>query len=211
MKKLLLVLILILPITVQAQSFGAKLNAGSLGIGPEVLVKLNDNLNARVGVNFFNYNTTIETKDSSEFDFEGDLSLFNGSLLVDFHPFGNSFKLTGGLLYNSNRVETLLIPKKTYTIGGDVYTAAELGAVSADIDFNPIAPYMAVGFGNVFTGSRIGFGFDLGFIYQQPPNVKMVAGGLLAPSADQADQLQDNLSWAEWYPVLTLSLSYRIN
>jgi hypothetical protein len=211
MKKYLFIIFLMLPGILYSQSVGVKVNAGSLGIGPEVLVRVHENVNARAGINFFSFSTSIETKDSSEFDFDGDLSLFNANLLVDFHPFGNSFRLTGGLLYNSNKVETVLIPKKSYNIGGDVYTSAELGVVMADIEFKPISPYLALGFGNVFTGGRFGFGMDFGVLYQQSPKVSMSAEGLLAPSAGQADQLQDNLSWAEWYPVLTLSLTYRIN
>lgn len=196
---------------VHAQSFGAKLNFGTQGLGFEGIVQVSEPLNVRVGGNFLGASYLYETEAGDEFDLDSSLSLSTISALIDWHPYKSGFRLSAGLMYNSNRVSTSLLPKKTYTIGGDVYTPDELGTLDAEVSFGPISPYIGLGFGNVFSGSRFGFQADFGVLYHGEPRVSMSADGLLSPSASQAPQLQQNLSWATLYPVLTFSFTYRIN
>lgn len=213
MKRLILVLILVMGVSVsaQAQSFAVKANAGTTGLGFEAAYQVSAPLNVRVGANFLNLSYLYESGADDEFDFDASFNLGLITALVDWHPYRNSFRLTAGLVYNNNRLRGDLQPKKSYTIGGDVYTPGELGNLVSEFTFNPIAPYLAMGFGNMFTGSRFGVNLDIGVIYQAAPKVSMKAEGLLAPSASQAPILEENVSWATLYPVLTLSFSYRIN
>jgi hypothetical protein len=103
-----------------------------------------------------------------------------------------------------------LTPIKTYSDGNIQYTPDKLGILSADITFQKVAPYIGIGLGNVTGGDR-GFGltFDLGTFYQGGPKVSMSATKLLEPSASQSGQLEDNLKWFKFYPVLSIGLAYK--
>ncbi|AXJ01033.1 hypothetical protein CYPRO_1783 [Cyclonatronum proteinivorum] len=196
---------------IHAQSFGTKLNFGTQGIGVEGVLQVSEPINVRVGANFLGASYLYETDTDDDFDIDSSLSLSTFSALADWHAFKSSFRITAGLIYNNNTVKASLLPKQEYTIGGDVYTPEELGNLDAEVTFNPISPYIGLGFGNTFSGSRLGFQVDLGVLYHGEPSVSMTADGLLSPSASQAPQLQENLSWATLYPVFTLSFTYRIN
>ncbi|MDI6401665.1 hypothetical protein QLX67_06640 [Balneolaceae bacterium ANBcel3] len=210
MKHIFTIFLLVsLPSLLYAQSFSVKVNAGSTGFGLEAVMQVHETANVRLGGNFFSFSYLYESDD--EFDLDADLSLGMFTLLMDYHPFKSAFRLTGGLVYNNNSVNAGLIPQKSYTVGGDVYRPEELGNLDAEFSFNKVAPYVALGFGNPFSGSRFGLSTDIGLIFQGSPNVGMEAEGLLIPSAEQAPILEDNVSWANLYPVFTLSFHYRIN
>ncbi|MCC5933163.1 MAG: hypothetical protein LAT75_01725 [Candidatus Cyclonatronum sp.] len=196
---------------VNAQSFGAKLNFGTQGIGFEGIMRVYEPLNVRVGGNFLNASYLYETSASDDYDVDASLSLSTFSALLDWHPYKTSLRLSAGLVYNANAVNTSLLPKKSYTIGGDVYSPDELGNLDAEVTFSPVSPYLGIGFGNVFSGSRFGFNTDFGVLLHGKPAVSLTADGLLSPSASQAPQLEENLSWATLYPVITFSFTYRIN
>ncbi len=210
-KTLLTVLLFCIPVALHGQSFAIKANAGSMGLGLEAAVQLHDKVNVRAGGNFFGLSYLYETDADDEFDLDASLNLSMFSALVDWHPFDSGFRLTGGLVYNNNSMNAGLLPKQEYEVGGDVYGPDELGTLDAEFTFNAFAPYLALGFGNAFTGSSFGMNMDIGWIFQGSPNVAMKADGLLKPSAEQAPQLQENMSWWTGYPVFTLSFYYRIN
>ncbi len=194
-----------------AQSFAVKANAGTKGIGGELAVSLHEKFNVRAGANFFSFSYFYETEPDDDFDLDAGLSLSNYSAMVDWHPFGNRFRLSGGIIYNGNTVTAEMQPKQSYEIGGDIYAPEELGILEAEVTFSPITPYLGLGFGNAFRGSSFGMNVELGAMFQGSPRVNMSADGLLAPSASQGPQFEENLSWFTAYPVLTLSLYYRIN
>lgn len=211
MKKLTLTIILVsLPMVMYGQSFAVKAGLGSMGFGGEVAVQLHEKFNVRAGGNFFNFSYLYETGSDDEFDLDTELSLGMFSALVDWHPYSSSFRLSGGLVYNGNKMNAGLLPKKSYTIGGDTYSPDDLGTLDAEFTFNKLAPYLGLGFGNPFSGSKFGLNADFGLIFQGSPKVTMAAEGLLKPSAEQAPILEENTSWFTIYPVFTLSFYYRI-
>lgn len=215
MKKLYFLFVIVLTLglgsSLQAQSFAVKANVGTTGLGLEAAYQVSAPVNVRLGANFLNVSYLYETGSADEYDMDASFNLGLITALVDWHPYQRGFRLTGGLVYNNNKLKGDLLPKQSYTVGGDIYSPEDLGTLTSEFTFNPIAPYMAIGYGNAFTGSRFGLNLDIGLIYQAAPKVSLQAEGLLAPSAEQAPILENNVSWATLYPVLTLSLSYRIN
>lgn len=189
---------------------------GTLGLGAEYVTDINDRTNLKFGVNGFNYNY-----DSSEggVDYDLDLKLFSVSALVDYHPSAGSFRITGGLLFNGNKIEATGKPTgaATYTIGSTVYTSAQVGTLTGNIDFDSVAPYIGIGFGNAITADgNTSFNFDLGVVFQGSPDVTLAATGALATNAafmadlkkEQLD-LQNDIDNFELYPVVSLGFSYR--
>ena len=212
MKTLLIILFLItLPAAAIAQSFAVKGNAGSLGIGGEAVISLNESFNVRAGANVFDFSYYHETSQGDEYDIDANLHLNSISALIDWYPFQNGMRLAGGIVHNRNEVKSVLIPKQSHEVGGNTYSPEELGNVEADFRFPDFAPYFAIGFGNPFQGSRFGINADIGVLYQGKPESEMRSNGLLSQFENQAESIEKNVSWANIYPAITLSLYYRFN
>ncbi|MCH8568172.1 MAG: hypothetical protein LAT67_07910 [Balneolales bacterium] len=195
-----------------AQDLAFKASAGTQGFGIEVLYAAHHDLNLRLGVNALAWNLNLDERSTDEFDLNGRMVLQSMTLLADWHPFSNFHELrfTSGVVLNMNEFKGVMIPTRTFTVGGDVYTPEDLGNVDVNFDFPLLAPYFAVGFGHAFTGGQTGIQLDLGLFYQQSPRVTFLAEGLLAPTVSQAEVMENNIRWAKWYPVATLSFYYRL-
>ena len=76
-----------------------------------------------------------------------------------------------------------------------------------------VAPYVGLGFGNV--GKKgIRFFADLGVAFQGAPEVALAASGPIkdnpvfqAELAKEAASVEDDISWAKFYPVLSLGIA----
>jgi len=191
---------------------GAKV--GTLGAGVELVTNVVPMLvNARVQMNAFNYNRTIT---DTNVKYDAKLKLFSFGALADFYPLAGKLRLTGGLYYNGNKLSMTGVPAigGTYTINGVNYTSAQLGSVTSTVDFNKIAPYAGIGFGDsVSSGSPIGFNFDLGVLYMGQPKTSVttttsVAG--LAPNlAAEKQKLDNSLNNMKFYPVASVGVTLR--
>ncbi|MFH1196149.1 MAG: hypothetical protein V1720_10575 [bacterium] len=205
---LLIFLPLLLTSNLHAQGFAAGIKVSTLGVQVEGIKSFSKSLNGRVGIAFFSYNLTGGGGDE-DFEYEGDLKLLSISVLADYFPFQNWFRLTGGALINLNKGELTMTPTQSYTVGGVLYTPAMLGNVTADVKVNVISPYIGIGIGNPTVGKGVGFSLDIGGVYQGKPSVEMGATGLLEPSAEQAPIIEDNLSWFQFYPVVALGITFK--
>lgn len=212
---ILLFALLLLPATgVKAQDYAASLRVSSVGLNLEGIRTFGESFDARVGFAWFNYNSlTGGGGAKDEYSYTGKVNLMSVSVLGDWFPFTNSiFRLSGGIFINLNKASMTLTPTKSKTIGGDLYTPEKLGNLSVDINFPKVAPYIGIGLGNPTSGEPgIKFSLDIGTFYQGPPSAALSASGLIEPSAapDQEQQLNDNLSWFKWYPVIALGIIYK--
>ena len=69
--------------------------AGTLGGGVELTVGLSPQWNVRLGVNAYNY--TDDGREASGIDYDAKAQAAHGRrLLLDFHPGGRGFRLSGG-------------------------------------------------------------------------------------------------------------------
>ena len=157
----------------------------SLGLGGHIVRQITPNFNARVGANAFGLGIDI---DETEFDYEGDLNLFNVSTLLDVHPFNNSgFRLTAGAIFSDNNIEgTADVSDRVadelgeVEIGGETIdirdlNIEELATIDADIDINnSVAPYVGIGGGNaVASGKGLGFWWNLGVVFGGSPEAEV--------------------------------------
>lgn len=215
MKKNLLSVFLLLTLfstALYSQDYAAAVKLSTTGITAEAVRSFSPNFNARLGFSFFSYSLSGGGSSGEDYSYDAKLGLFSISALADYFPFRTGFKLTAGLIINLNKFEADMKPTRSYTVGGDLYTPDLLGSMSADVDFNKVAPYIGIGFGNPTAGSRgLGFSLDIGTIYQGSPKAKLSATGLIEPSAspEQQQQLEENLSWFKWYPVISFGLTYK--
>lgn len=199
---------------VGAEGLAVTAKAGTLGLGLEFSGGFNSYLNARAGINYFDYDFS-EEYENIEYDME--LELRSAAGLLDWHPAGGSFRLTSGMLFNENELAAEAKPDGTYEIGDTEYPAALVGDLTGDIDFDAYAPYVGLGWATEH-GSDGGFGLsvDLGVAYQGSPDVELAASGPIsvdpgfqADLAAEQKALADDLEDYKYYPVVAVGFNYR--
>lgn len=215
-----------IPAAVTAQEsepsgFRIGVTGGTLGVGPEAGYRFSETLGVRANATFLSVNATAE---SDDLEFDGNLRLRSAGLMLDIHPFGGGFRLSPGLRLNGNRARAVALPNagQTYEIDGTVYTAAEIGTLTAETDINKVAPSLTLGYGGGLARGLV-FGIEAGALFQGSVGIKpLVVTGLCAnPNAspscatlatdleEERRSVEEDISGYKVYPILQLSLSYR--
>lgn len=191
----------------------------TLGAGIEYRQLFTPLLAARIGVNAFSYDDSI-TESGLKYDAELDLKSL--SLLTDYHPWGGSFHITGGVLYNGSKLSITAEPSAGgYTFNDVTYSAADVGSATGEIDFQKFAPYIGLGWRTNGRGlNGVTFSADIGAIYQGSPETTLTAscGSLLTASActqlkndvaAEQKQLEESIKDLQWYPVVSVGIGFR--
>ncbi len=210
--------------------------ASTIGLGGQVVKRLSTNFNARVGVNAFKYGIDVQETD---FDYEGDLNLFNVSTILDLYPIKKSgLRISGGLVFNDNNIQGTADVSQQVTeelgeveIGGETVNATDLnldGLITFDNDIDlskSVAPYLGIGGGNaVGEGKGLGFWWNLGVVFSGAPKVEInssisdavpveirdeVETAANQELAQEEQDLEDELDFLKVLPVVSLGLSYQ--
>lgn len=162
-------------------AWGVGVQVGTLGIGLNVAHALYDDyLDVRGQYNYMSYNSNVN----------GDQFKMNFNTLgalLDYKPFGGSFRFTGGLYYDGRTFEAT-------------------GSDGGSITYAPIAPYLGIGVGSfgATTVSQKGFlvNFDAGVMFS-----KATVSGGIDPQTNQ--DLNDAFASFPYYPVISLGVGYR--
>jgi hypothetical protein len=196
-----------------AAQVGIGIRASTLGVGGELSLRPSRYLGLRAGGNYltFSRQATIE---GIAYDMTPRLQ--SGLAMVDLHPFGGSFHLTGGMLWNSNegRVEAQLTGP--VTIGAQTYQPSEVGALTGVVGYSSkYVPYAGLGFSG---RGRVSLLFDVGVGFSGHPQVALTGATNLTGQAkvvfDQNVQQEiqsiqadiDSRSYLRYYPVVSLGL-----
>lgn len=203
-------------------ALGAK--AGTLGLGVELTVGLGRQWNTRLGVNGFDYS---DRREASDIEYDAEARLRSATALVDFLPGGRGFRLTAGAVWNGTKVEGSSLPPASgfYDIGGVQVPVAILGTLDAEADFDPVVPYLGLGWGNaVGANQKLGFSLDLGAVFQGEADVTLIPvlppGSPIntVPGAREALQIlldreerdiEDDAAEYDIYPVVSIGVTYR--
>jgi len=194
------------------------LRGGTLGGGAELSYALSQRAAVRLNADGYNRKQT-STRDNIDYDMK--LKLQTASLLGDWFPFANNFRISLGAMFNGNKLTMKGQPSGgTFTIDNQTYTAAEVGSLDAKVDFNKAAPYFGIGYGRPINHG-LSLIFDAGIMFQGSPKSKIdVTCGTAAPQGSarcttlqndaQAEQsrLDDSLHNLKYYPVISLGLAY---
>lgn len=217
MKKLLLITLCAiataLPLTASAQGIALGAKIGTLGPGLDLTVSLVDRLNLRVNGNYISISGDTTQDD---IDYDADLTLGSVLAMLDWHPFGNNFRISAGAVYNGNELGLEATPTEPVEIGNTYYTPAQIGTLTGDATFEKFGPYLGLGFGNaVKEDMAVTFVFDIGVIFHGSPEINLDADGAIAsvPSfqadlVDEEQQVEDDISAFKIYPVLAFGVSY---
>jgi hypothetical protein len=198
--------------------------AGTLGGGAELTVGLSPQWNVRLGGSAYDY--TDNGREASGIFYDAKARLRTGEALLDFHPGGRAFRLSAGAMYNDTRIDGRSLPPASgsYNIGGVLVPLSVVGTLDGRIDFDPVIPYVGLGWGNaVGPGRSVRFAADVGVVFQGKGNVTLTpripAGSPLnSPVARQAFQvlldreerdIEDDVADYTAYPVVSVGVSYR--
>jgi hypothetical protein len=202
-------------------ALGAKV--GTLGAGVELTAGLSPQWNARLGLQGGSY---TDRREVSDIEYDATLDLRSASAILDWHPGGRGLRLSAGVLYNATEIEgrSLLPRSGFYDLGGVPVPASQVGTLSAEADFDPLAPYAGLGWGNALgEGGRVRFVLDLGVVFQGQADVTLRAN--LPPGSPlnqpvaraaldillerEARDLERDAEDYDLYPVAALGISYR--
>ena len=185
-----------------AHAIGVGLKAGTTGIGGDVAMSVFPLVDARIGWAGGSISRNYST---SSANYDGKIKLNNLNALLDFHPLGPSFRLTGGVIFNDNKYDASGTP-----------TNGLPGSFNASVKGNSAAPYLGVGWGRV-AGMGVNFYADLGAMFMGSPKATINANcsGLSAAqctalqnqAATEQGALQDKLNSFKVYPVLSIGFT----
>jgi hypothetical protein len=194
-------------------ALGARIS--TLGAGPELSLGLSDFWSIRAAAHWGSY--TVDG-DTDNIEYEYDLSLASGLVTLEWNVFAGGFHIDAGLLFNSNSLDAVgQATDGTFTINGEEYNSNDVGTLNGEVDFDSVAPYLGIGWGNpVATNTTWTFFFNLGVVFQGSPDVTLSTNGLLSNNAifldnlkEEEKKLQDELDQFEYYPVVALGLTYK--
>ena len=193
------------------------IRVGTLGGGVELSYALSQRVAVRLDADGYN-RTQSKTHDNIDYDMK--LKLQTGSLLGDWFPFANNFRLSAGAILNGNKFTLKGVPTGgSFTINGTTYPTSQVGSLDAAVDFNKASPYFGIGYGRPIN-SGLSLIFDLGVMSQGSPKSKIdVTCGPAIQGTPQCTQLQndaaaeqskldDSLHSFKYYPVISLGLAY---
>jgi hypothetical protein len=211
MKKILAFALALLPATAMADgSIGVR--AGTLGLGVEVSYPISQRIGMRLNADSYKYTRSFNQAD---IDYDGKATLKTGSVLLDWYPFANNFRISAGPMYNGNKLVAASKQDANgkITVNGTPYQAS----VEGEVDFKKYVPYAGIGYGRPI-GSGFSMTFDLGVVFQGSPKATLT-GTCTDPTpglcntfqSDLAAQQQtanDDLKNFRYYPVVSLGLAY---
>jgi hypothetical protein len=199
------------------EGIGIGAKVGTLGLGVELSTSLLPTTRLRGGFNYLSYSFDSTISDI-DYEFEPEFNSF--SLLLDWHPFSGSFFLSGGVYLNNNSVGVTgsapesLVPA---AYSDFAYLTNEL-SISGEVEFLPVAPYAGLGWRSNSGESGWGVAVELGVLFQGAPDVQNLR--INAPVdvnqvdevqsflAGQEQEIEDELSKFEFYPVAAAMLTY---
>ena len=201
----------------EGEGIGLGVKAGTLGLGVEVSTSLIDNTRLRGGVNYITYSFDSTISDIN-YDFETEFNSF--SVVFDWHPFANSFFLSGGVYFNNNTISV------EGSVDDDFFPSSfnrfvsvtDLASISGEVEFQPLAPYVGIGWRSNNGEQGWGVAFDLGVLFQGAPDVTNLQVNAPVDVNDvpevrtflneQEEEIEDDLDPFQYYPVVSLMLTY---
>ena len=195
---------------------GVGLKASTNGLGGDVIYNFHKRMAIRLGFEKLGFATNVPFEEQG-IEYSADVKFQTGSvsLLYDFYVLNHVF-LTAGAGYNLFRVNADGHATGPLQFGDLSIPPESIGTFNFQVDPSmKISPYMGLGFGRTLgLKHRVGFAFELGGYYQGSPAITIATTGLLGPTSNpdqgQAARLEGQINQYTIYPVLKLSLSYKI-
>jgi opacity protein-like surface antigen len=192
---------------------------GTTGVGVEGQFAASRQVTLRATADAFQYDDAEFETDNVNYD--GELELNQGGLFVDLHPAGSPLFVSAGAYFGDRGADLRATAIGPVQIGGQTFTAAEVGTLEGEVDLGDFAPFVGAGFNNTFTtGGRVGFKALIGAAFGGDPEVELRrVGGATLPATVQAQleaelaneerELESDAEDYNIYPVLQVGLAFR--
>jgi len=194
------------------------LNVSTLGIGGNISVVIPSKavLVGELGYNYFKFTKELNytTPEESEIFFQPDVRRNIVTGMVSWYPFKKQqvyFK--GGVGYALRQRYFVRVTSPTGLLLGGVEIASEdFGQVDLEIKWSRLMPYVGVGFGKPLPKKKLGVNFNIGCFYMGSPKINAQFEGFLESTTldTQVAVIEKNVKNYSYFPVLSLSLRYRI-
>lgn len=149
-------------------------------------------------------------------DYAGTLKTNRGALFGDWFPFEGTFRVTGGVSFNTYSIDLLASGAgKVLDIGDNTYTLSADDRFNVNVNFPKTTPYLGIGWGHQM-GSGFRFSADIGAMIGRA-KVKAAVTGPLKESGGaqlQSDidselmQLREGVGKVRALPQLSLGIGY---
>lgn len=188
---------------------GVSAKAGTLGLGIEAIKPISNNFDLRIGLNKFDYDAN-ETLDSV--DYQAKLNMKTVAALADWHPAGNGFIASSGVMFNDNRLNAsaTVTVADPITIGTSTITS---GVVKSGISFEDMSPYLGIGYRQPFAGTKGWLlSADAGVLFQGKPKVTLTEStGTVSQSNIDTEiaSIKHDVDALKQIPVVSLGIAYK--
>ncbi len=195
----------------------AGISAGTLGVGPEVGVRLNRTLGVRANAMLADTRLVDVDARSDDIDFDGRLRTRSVGAMLDFYPGGGGFRLSAGFRLNGHKAVLKATPTTNTTIGARTVTPVQVGTLRASYRVRDWAPAVTVGYAGDIA-PRLTLGVEAGAVYHGAPRITALRsqGGTLSDDPGFAAELesermliQNDIGDYKFYPVVQASLALR--
>ncbi len=186
------------------------IHAGTLGYGPDIYVPISPRLTLRGTGNFFDleYDETVDG-----IDYDLDLDLMTAGAVLDLHPFATGFHISFGAFYNDNSAGLGATANQGSSIGSFTVPAGQTVGLRGDLEVDEFSPYIGLGWDSTYMGnSPWSIYLQLGVLFQN--DISVALSQTSGPAVSQSDldaearSVEDDLDLLEFYPVLSIGLSY---
>ena len=189
--------------------------AGTLGIGPEAGWRFSDHVGIRGNATFLGFSRDLTVDDN---DYDAELKLKSFGAMVDVHPFGGSFRVSGGARINRNRAGLSgdFTRQGSVEIDDVTYSGAQVGILTGRARVKKVAPALTLGWAG---SNRRGFtfGFELGALFQGAVRIQeFTASGSLrndptfqARLRNERQNVQNDVNDYKVYPIIQSSIGWR--
>ena len=189
---------------------------GTTGIGLEFTLGINPYLNLRSG---FNYGSFSLGQEFGNVDYDVDLTMIGIPLMLDVHPFGGNFRITGGLyIQPGTEADISATPSEPTQIGSHTYYPDTIGTLKGTIEVDGVvAPYLGIGVGNsVSEDQLLTASIELGVIFQSYDASLTADGAGMTAKLDtfredlkkEEKLIQDDADDWKIFPVLTIGIAW---
>ena len=194
--------------SVSAAEVGLGLHGGTLGLGLDLDFDMTRHVGVRAGFNRFN---NSEEWEEDDLDYEADVDFESVYGLLDWHPFGGTFRFTAGAMGTDHIISGAADVETGDEVGDG--TAQEDGRLEAEVAFDDVAPYLGVGWDWRFDSTNLALGLDVGVLSQGDPDVELRETDDVGVNQQDLDEAEREIE-AEWsdfdtYPVIQVGLTYR--
>lgn len=205
------------PAAAEDAELSAGVSAGTLGVGPEVGVRLNRTIGVRANAMLADTGLSDIDASSDDIDFGGRLRSRSVGAMLDFYPLGGGFRVSTGFRLNGNKAVLKATPTTNTTIGARTVTPVQVGTLRASYRVRDWAPAVTVGYAGDIA-PRLTLGVEAGAVYHGAPRITALRsqGGTLSDDPGFAADLetermliQNDIGDYKFYPVVQASLALR--